>query len=204
MWLTGGCSALLPKATPQPSFYSLDIAESEVTSPLSRSAHRSAAPTLVINPSRAAAGFDSQRIIYLRQAHQLEYFAHHQWLDTPARMLSPLMVSALARAAAFDAVLLSASGVAGDIRLDTEVLRLQQDFRKQPSSVQFTLRVTLLDRTKGLVLATRDLDAIVPATSDNPYAGVIAANTAVAEVMEQLTALCAETSLRWQQSREVH
>lgn len=204
IWSITGCSALFQKATPQPRFYTLDNAQADAAQPLSRRDHPSALPTLVINPPRAAAGFDSQRIIYLRQAHELEYFAHHQWLDTPARMLAPLIVSALARAEVFDAVLPSASGAAGDIRLDAEVLRLQQDFRSQPSSVRFTLRVSLLDRASRVVLASRDLDAVVEANNDNPYAGVIAANTAVKMVMAQLTELCAEVARRWQQPEKAH
>ncbi len=202
VWLLAGCSALFPKAQPQPRFYTLDIAQGEAAATTSSSPtkHLSTLPTLVVNPPRAAAGFDSQRIIYLRQAHQLEYFAHHQWLDTPARMLAPVIVSAIGRTNMFDAVLLSASGAAGDIRLDTEVLHLQQDFRNQPSTVRFTLRVTLLDRANRAVLASRDLDASVKATSDDPYAGVIAANKAVEAVMGQLSALCEVVSGQWQQS----
>jgi cholesterol transport system auxiliary component len=45
----GACSALSPTATPPPAFYSLDSAP--VTAPAPA---RTAAPTLIINPPRAA------------------------------------------------------------------------------------------------------------------------------------------------------
>ncbi len=196
--LTCGCSMLFPKPKPQPSFFSLDAAPASSSTP--SSPNTKAAPTLVIYPPRAAAGFDSQRIIYLRQTHKLEYFAHSQWIDTPARMLAPLIVAVLGDAGAFDGVLLSTGGVAGDMRLDTEVLRLQQDFRSHPSSVRFTLRVNLVDSAGREVLRSRDLDASVAATSDDPYAGVVAANQAVQEVLQQLAALCADASRDYGQS----
>jgi cholesterol transport system auxiliary component len=197
--LNSGCSMLFPKPTPQPAFYTLDGAPTADRRMASASEDAYPAATLVIYPPRAAAGFDSQRIIYLRQDHQLEYFARSQWIDTPARMLAPLLVVALKGSDRFDAVLLSASGVAGDLRLDTEILRLQQDFRVRPSVVRFTLRVNLVDRTGRNVLVSQDLDASVATASDDPYAGVVAANTAVQSVLEQLNVLCATAvqDARW-------
>jgi cholesterol transport system auxiliary component len=189
--LSSGCSMLFPKPPPQPAFYTLDGAPMPDRQMASASEGALPAPTLIIYPPRAAAGFDSQRIIYLRQDHQLEYFARSQWIDTPARMLAPLLVAALKGTGRFDAVLLSASGVAGDLRLDTEILRLQQDFRARPSVVRFTLRVNLVDSASRNVLVSQDLDARVAAASDDPYAGVVAANSAVQSVLEQLNALCA-------------
>jgi cholesterol transport system auxiliary component len=198
--LTCGCSMLFPKPKPQPGFFSLDATKAPAQ--VSTSAKTEPAPALVVYPPRAAAGFDSQRIIYLRQTHKLEYFAHSQWIDTPARMLAPLMVAALRDAGAFDAVLLSTGGVAGDMRLDTEILRLQQDFRSQPSAVRFTLRVNLVDSAGRKVLQSRDLDASVAAASDDPYAGVVAANQAVQEVLQQLAVLCSDAAQEYAQDKQ--
>ena len=188
---TTGCSMLFPKASPQPSFYSLDDSMFEpATANAGTSGAAITTPTLIVNPPRAAAGFDSSRIIYVREAHKLEYFARSQWIDTPARMLAPLIVAAVEQNGAFGAVMLTASGASGDIRLDTEILRLQQDFSSQPSRVRFTLRTYIVDTATRHVLASRDLDAIVAADSDDPYAGVVAANRAVQAVLQQLAVFC--------------
>jgi cholesterol transport system auxiliary component len=202
--LISSCSRLMPKPVPQPTYYTLDATTSRrVADPsppaTTRDPSRSGlSPTLVINPPRAASGFDSQRMIYVRQAHQLEYFAHNQWIDTPARMLAPLLVAAIEPSVAFDAVLLSTTGASGDLRLDTEILRLQQDFSSSPSKVRFTLRAYLVDATTRRVLARRDLDASVATASDDPYGGVLAANAAVQSVLEQLASLCNEAAAGWQ------
>ncbi len=156
------------------------------------------APTLVINPPRAAAGFDSQRIIYTRESHQLNYFAHNEWIDTPARMLAPLIVAAVSNAGIFRAVVPTPSLAAGDIRLDTEIVRLQQVFGSGPSRVQFTLRVYLVDSATRRVLAWREFDETVTATSEDARGGVEAANRAVQNVLLALTALCVEAAGKWQ------
>jgi cholesterol transport system auxiliary component len=193
--LAAGCGALRPKATPQPSFYSLDStpidvpAATRVAAPLSQSA-----PTLIVNPPHAVAGFDSKRIIFAREAHKLEYFAHSEWVDTPARMLAPLILAAVENTGEFRAVMLTPSAAAGDLRLDTEIVRLQQEFDTQPSRVRLTLHAYLVDNRTRRVLAWREFDAIVPAHSEDPYGGVVAANRAVQTVLENVAAFCAETA----------
>ncbi len=193
--LAAGCSALQPKATPQPAFYSLD---SGTITTRHAPAMPTTGPTLIVNPPHAASGFDSQRILYVRTDHQLEYFAHSEWVDTPARMLAPLIVSAIERSGAYRAVVLTPSAAAGDLRLDSEIVRLQHEFGGQPlgqpSRVRFTLRTYLVDNSTRRVLAWREFDATESSPSEDPYGGVIAANRVVQKVMQQLADFCAETA----------
>jgi cholesterol transport system auxiliary component len=133
-------------------------------------------------------------MVYVRQANQLERYAHNEWVDTPARMLAPLIVSALEQSGAFRAVVLTPSTVAGDLRLDTEVQRLQHEFLSQPSRMRLTLRAYLVDIVTRRVLATRDFEAVADAPSEDPYGGVMAANEAVRSVLEGLAAFCAEAA----------
>jgi cholesterol transport system auxiliary component len=142
--------------------------------------------TLIISPPLAASGFDSQRIVYLRDAHHLEYFAHSEWVDPPARMLGPLLVSAAQQTGAFAAVVLASGTAAGDLRLSTDILQLQHNFQSQPSRVQLTLRAYLTDEKTRRVLAWQEFHAEVPAASDTPQGGVAAANRVVQEVLTQV------------------
>ena len=186
------CSALKPSATPHPVFYALE-GVARTTQPATAPAPAQA-PTLMINPPRAAAGFDSTRIIYLRTPHRLEYFANSEWVDPPARMLTPLLVAALGSSSAFRAVAATPSAASGELRLDTEIVRLQHDFLVQPSQVRFTLRAWLVEDKTRRVLAWREFDSVAPAASEDTYAGVVAANRAVQTVLESLTAFCAEAA----------
>ena len=186
--LASACSALRP-SMPQPLFYALDSAsptrqrDSPTPSP--------ALPTLIVTPPSAASGFDSPRIIYVREAHQLEYFAHSEWVDTPARMLASLLVSRLANSGAFRAVVLTPSAAVGDLRLNTTIIRLQHELNTQPGRVRFTLRAHLVDSATQQVVDWREFDATVAAVENTPYGGVIAANAAVQTVLEQLSLFCA-------------
>ena len=204
--LAGGCAGLLPKPAAQPAFYALDGGGGAVAKPanvLPTPPLSVTAPTLIVNPPHAAAGFDSQRIIYVRDAHKLEYFARSEWIDTPARMLAPLVVAAIENGGAFGAVVQTPSTAAGDIRLDTEILRLQHQFGGGQSRVRFTLRAYLVDNATRRVLASREFDESVSSTSEDPYGGVVAANRAVLLVLAKLERFCAETAGTWQPRAEL-
>jgi cholesterol transport system auxiliary component len=197
--MAGGCGLMSAKSTEQPSFYSLDNAPA-IVRPAARPASMlsSTAPTLIVSPPHAAAGFDSKRIIYVREAHKLEYYAHNQWVDTPARMYAPLIVAAVENTGVFRAVVQTPSAAAGDLRLDTEIIRLQHEFGARPSRVRFTLRAYIVDNPTRRVLAWREFDESSPASSEDPYGGVVAANRAVQAVLEQLASFCTEAAASWQ------
>ncbi len=198
--LLAGCSALKPEASPPPpAFYSLDSPGSE-RAPAPR-AQRSTGYTVVIQAPHAAAGYDSQKIIYLRQPHKLEYFAHNEWIDPPAKMLAPMMVAALEASGAFRAVVSAPGSASGDLRLESEVLVLQHDFTSSPSQVRFALRAYLAEEGTRRVVATREFEAVQPSPSQDPYGGVQAANAAVRLVLQQLAEFCAETAAQWQPVR---
>ena len=194
--LIAGCSALVPKAAPQPSFYLLQIM------PADKPAHGTAVatatlPTLVVDAPRAAAGLDGTHLLYVREAHRLEYFAHSEWVDTPAHMLAPLIVGTLERHAAFAAVVSAPSTAAGDLRLETEILLLQQEFGAGASRAHFVLRAYVVDQATHAVLARRDLDRSIAADSEDARGGVVAANRAVQAVLDDLAGMCGDAARNW-------
>lgn len=198
--LVGGCNTLSKTAAPYPSFYSLDNARGEVHSatPVPAMLPQTAL-TLIVNPPHAASGFDSQHIIYVREPHKLEYYAHNEWVDTPAHMVAPLIIAAIENSGTFRAVMRTPSVAIGDLRLDTEIMRLQHNLGSHPSSVRFIMRAYIVDNMTRKVLAWREFDETVAAQSENPYGGVVAANRAVQTVLEQLANFCTEAAKNWQQ-----
>lgn len=196
--LAVGCGSLLPPAAPLPVVYALDSAPA-VKSARAPVGGGMVAPTLAVNPPRAAAGFDSRHMIYTRKAHQLEYFAHSEWVDTPARMLAPLIVAAIESSGSFGGVALAPSAAASDLRLDTEILRLQQEFDRSPSRVRLTMRASVVDGVSRRLLATREFDVTVEAGSDDPYGGVKAANLALRTALDQLAGFSRDAALAWKQ-----
>ncbi|MBS1157803.1 MAG: hypothetical protein H6R15_222 [Proteobacteria bacterium] len=191
--ISGACGNLLPATSPRSVFYALEgVSRTDPPAPTA-----AAALTLLVSPPRAAPGFDSQHIIYQRAAHQLEYFAHSEWVDTPARMLAPLLVARLQQQGGFRAVVLTPSSALGELRLDSEILRLQQDFSSQPSRVELTLRAYLVHNTTRQVLAWREFSASRAAASDDAKGGVGAANAAIAAVLGELAIFCQTGAGLW-------
>jgi cholesterol transport system auxiliary component len=149
-------------------------------------------PVLVVAQPTAAPGFGSPRIVYVKRAHELQAFARSAWVDPPARMLGPLLVRALERSGAFAAVTDATSGAAAELRLETELVRLQQEFTSRPSRVRLTLRVQLSEVRSRRVLGVREIEELEEAPSDDPYGGAVAANRAVRRALEAVASFCGE------------
>jgi hypothetical protein len=81
---------------------------------------------------------------------------------------------------------LASGTAAGDLRLSTDILKLQHNFQFRPSRVQLTLRVYLTDEKSRQVLAWKEISGEAPTTSDTPQGGVAAANVVVHEVLSQV------------------
>jgi cholesterol transport system auxiliary component len=149
------------------------------------------APVLVVTTPRAHGGYDTSRMAYMQQAYGLRYFTMSRWADTPARMLAPLLAEAVQETGRFQAVYAVPGSIVADLRLDTELVQLHQDFTRQPSVVHLALRAQLVDVRKGRVLVTRHFDVAVEAESDDAYGGVVAANRALELLLSELAQFCA-------------
>jgi cholesterol transport system auxiliary component len=107
-------------------------------------------------------------------------------------MLTPLLVHALQDNGSFSVVLHAPSAATSGWRLETELLRLHQDFSVRPSQVRLSLRAVLLDSSTRQAIAWREFDVSVPAASDDPVAGVAAAQAAAQRVVAAVSAFCAD------------
>jgi cholesterol transport system auxiliary component len=186
--VVGGCS-VLPAPLPPDNIYLLEAPMIPATPQPVASARREV--VLAVGLPRARAGYDTSRMVWVRQAHGLETYARNRWADAPARMLAPLIVQALERSGAFHVVVSAPSGVAAGLRLDTELVRLQQDFTVKPSEVRFTLGVQLIDTATQRVIATAEFDETEKCESEDAYGGVRAANRALERLLVRVAEFCA-------------
>ena len=193
--LLSACNALRPLVAPgeHPKFYSLSD-RADAATPAAAPRASATGLTLIVATPHAAAGFDSRRMMYLRRGDELEYFAHNEWIDTPARMLAPLIVAAVEARGAYRAVVLTPSPATGQVRLETEILRLQQEFLGAPSRVRFTLRAQLVESGTRRVVASREFEAVAAAPSENPRGGVTAAHEAVRKVLGEVADFCVQNA----------
>jgi len=156
-----------------------------------RPAARNSGLTLLVSPPQAQAGFDTRRIVYTRTPLTLEHYTRSEWADAPARMLGPLAVRALESSGAFRAVIAGPAPVPVDLRLDLELVRLQQEFSGAASQVRLELRAKLFDVRAGRVLATRLFSEAADAPSADALGGARAASTATGAALEALAAFVA-------------
>jgi cholesterol transport system auxiliary component len=153
-------------------------------------------PPVLVSAPRAGPGLDGPRMAYVRRPNELRYFARSQWVEPPARMLGPLIVRALERTGRFQAVTEVAVGSAQGFRLESEVVRLQQEFTDRPSRVRFTLRLELTDVAARRIIGTREIETVETAPSDDAPGGVAAANAAVKRALADAADWCAALSER--------
>lgn len=155
-------------------------------------------PDLLVSPMLAAPGFDGSDMAYVRSPHEIAYFAHHRWVDAPARMLDPLLLRAAEDTGLFHSVLAPGSGADIDLRLDSRLLHLRQVYLGRSGELQLAVRLVLIEFASGRALAERVIEVSEPLDRFTPYEGVEAANRAVAAVLAGVQDFLARQVETWQ------
>jgi cholesterol transport system auxiliary component len=187
--LLAGCTACAAPKTANQSTFVLEAQRATKPAQVKRNL------VLAISEPRTRPGYDTPQMAYVQQPHELNYFVTSRWADAPVRMLEPLLVQAMEQAGSFRAVVQRPGAVPADVRLDTELIRLQHDFVTRPSRIRLTLRAQLIDVRGQRVLAVKLFDESETATSDNAYGGVLAANRALERLLDQLVDFCVNESV---------
>jgi len=143
-------------------------------------------PILLVSPPLAEPGFETPRMVYVKRLYELEHYAVNQWADTPARMFASLMVQALGRTGSWRAVVPLPGSIRGDFRLDSYGFSLQHEFMQDPSRVRVTVRTQLVDVKESRVVGTRAFETVENAPSGDAYGGVLAANRAIALLLDDI------------------
>lgn len=141
---------------------------------------------LVVNMPVAQPGFDTPRMAYTQRPYEVSYYATHQWADSPARMLTPVLIQALEQTGYWRAIVPMPTSVRGDHRVEIDQLELVQTFLQKPSQVRLALRVQVIKLPEYLVLGTRLFDAVEGTSTDDAYGGAVAANRAADTLVREV------------------
>jgi cholesterol transport system auxiliary component len=160
----------------------------ETSSPEPRLPCNSHHGTLLVSTPGEAAGFDTPQIAYLMRPYEVEYYAYNRWAESPGRLLLPLLVQGMAETTCWNHVAPRNSAVAGDYRLDTEILQWQQEFFTNPSRVRLSIRAQLVQADKRQVIAVENFEIVKTAPSNDAYGAVMAANQGVKELLRRMAA----------------
>ncbi len=170
-----GCSLLLPPKS-EPVTAILDKLPDRVPT---RAGH---AATLLVRLPETSAAYDTTRMAYSVRAYQVAYFRDNQWAGTPARMIQPLLAQTLRRTGFFRAILVPPESEPASYTLRTEILELLQDHTANPPVLRLKLRLQLFDASERPV-AGHDIVEQEAMRDVAPYAGVVAANDAMARAL---------------------
>jgi cholesterol transport system auxiliary component len=154
----------------------------------SASRRSASGPDLLVSPMLATPGFDGSDMVYVRTPHEIQYFAHHRWVDAPARMLDPLLLQAADHTGLFHSVVAPGSGADVELRLDSRLMHLRQVYLSGSGELQLAVRLVLVEIASGRVLGERVVEVSEPLDRFTPYDGVEAANRAVAVLMSGVQA----------------
>ncbi|MCX8518321.1 MAG: ABC-type transport auxiliary lipoprotein family protein [Rhodoferax sp.] len=182
--LLASCSVLGSKPHAPLHIYTLNLADSAVPAPAQASQPKHG-PVILVEIPTAVPAYDSTHMVYVRQPQTQEFYANSAWADTPARLLAPLLATQLQQSGVFGAVLLAPSAARSDLRLDTTILRLEQDFLQTPSVVRLDMQFTLMDSGSHTVLAWRRVHLEQTAVRDDARGGAQASNAAVQAALRE-------------------
>lgn len=174
------CSPLKPVSTTQIDRYSLSQIPKQLPKrPVSRK-------TLLVSMPIASPGYDTARIIYMEKPFELKRFARNQWVAPPAKMLQPMLVQTLLNTRRFHAVVSTPYSGITQLRLDTQLLKLEHLFIHSPSRVRMVVQVQLIDNIRNQVVADARFQSSIVAKRATPYAGVLAANEASSVLLSKV------------------
>lgn len=132
---------------------------------------------LVMQPV-ALDGYDTEQMIYVNRPYQVGEFANNVWMSPPAAMLLPVLMRSIESSHYFYAVTSDLNISKTDYRLESVLIRLQQNFLTKPSRIQLAMQVTLIRNADSGLVATDIISESIPCPSDTPLGGVEAANQA--------------------------
>src|ERR1700721_2117865 len=91
----------------------------------------------------AAAGYQTEKMLYISKPFALTPFSQNAWVDPPAQMLHPLIIESIQKSNNYKVVATAVYVEPVDYRLDTQLIKLQQNFLKRPSVIELTVKVVL-------------------------------------------------------------
>lgn len=146
------------------------------------------ATTLLVMPATVSSFYDVEEIAYSRTPGTRAYYQLHQWIERPGPRMTELLVTHLDRAGSFRHVAKAASGVRGDLVLDTHVSEFFHDATSTPGHVRVTVTAELSDPVRRVFLARRTFVQSVPAPTYDAHGAVQAFNSAVAALFDDVSA----------------
>ena len=142
--------------------------------------------TLLVLAPETNAIYDTTKMAYTTESYQIGYFSQNEWAETPSQMIQPLIVQTIRNTGFFSEVVSPPHFGRHTFALRTEIQELKQDFTSDPATLQLAMRFDLSREATNKITATKEVSVQEPMREKTPYAGVVAANDAMAKLLREL------------------
>jgi cholesterol transport system auxiliary component len=143
--------------------------------------------SILVANTVAQPGYDTSQMVYIDRLYQIKNFSRNSWIAPPQQLLTSLLAQNLRSSCYFRIVVISPFAGITQFRLESRLLKLQQEFLCCPSRVKLVMQVILIDNATNRAIADKTFIATCLAPKENPYGGVIAANRATQQILNQVT-----------------
>jgi cholesterol transport system auxiliary component len=143
--------------------------------------------TLLITPATASGFYETPEIVYSRAPGERAYYQLSAWTERPNQRITELLMMRLERAGLFRTVASAASGVQGDVVLNTHLAEFFHDSSTAPGTVKVTIAAALIDPTRRTVFARRTFEQSAAAATYDAAGAVQAFNKATAAILDDIS-----------------
>lgn len=175
-----GCSFLSPVEIEPPKKYLLDEL------PTNLLIKKTQEGTLLIQTPETRPIYNTTKMGYTIQPHQIGFYSYNEWSETPSQMVQSLLVSAFQKTHAFKSVVTLPYSGPYDYVLSTQIQELVLDLTVCPTVFKITVRAQLTQGQTNRVIAQKEFVVEEPTPEASPYCAVIVANHAMAKVLQLL------------------
>lgn len=134
--------------------------------------------------------FNTTKMAYTNSTYTVAYFSQHEWAETPAQMLQPLLVKSLDACHQFRAIVIPPFPGQFDYSLQTQIISLQQNFLQNPAVLNMSVRAQLVKTSSNKVIGSKVFSANVTMQRNSPEGGVYAANQATKMILRDIQQFC--------------
>ncbi|HJQ61400.1 MAG TPA: ABC-type transport auxiliary lipoprotein family protein [Burkholderiales bacterium] len=154
------------------------------------------ATTLLVAPTSASAFYETAEIAYSRAPGERAYYQLSSWTEHPSRRITGMLIARLEGAGSFETIAYAASGVQGDLVLNTHLTAFYHDATTPPGRVHVALTAELIDPQKRALVARRSFEQSAPAATYDAAGAVGAFNRATAAILDDIAAWIEATAPR--------
>lgn len=177
-----GCSVFMPVTIPEIQNYQIGILHNTRENECTTLANKS---DLQITRMKADAPYDSDNMYYSLERYQLNHYSRNQWVAAPVIMMTKAIQEKLLQSCQYNNVVSADFMTASKYRLNSQLIALQQDIRKDKSTVNLAVLVQLVDNKSNHVVRSKTFIEKID-VDPNQHGYVVGVNQAVDKFLNNL------------------